>query len=67
MAPTALMSRAEPRLDDANAVPVITALATSGVSDGFAWNSRAATPETIAAAWEVPDPLKYESPMRAAG
>jgi hypothetical protein len=34
------------------------ALRTSGVIEGLAWIIRAATPETIAAACEVPDPLK---------
>jgi hypothetical protein len=47
-----------PRELDLSAVPISVAFATSGVSDGSAWNMRAATPETIAAAWEVPVPLK---------
>ena len=40
------------------AVAMSAAFATSGVSEGSAWNIRAATPEMIAVAWEVPDPLK---------
>jgi hypothetical protein len=43
---------------DLSAVPMSAAFATSGVSEGSAWNMRAATPETIAVAWEVPVPLK---------
>src|SRR5205807_6389220 len=42
-------------------------LAWSGVSEGLAWNIRAATPETTAVACDVPVPLKYESPTRADG
>jgi hypothetical protein len=47
-----------PRDVDLSAVPMSAALATSGVREGSAWNMRAATPETIAVAWEVPVPLK---------
>ena len=37
------------------------------MSFGSAWNRREATPETTAAAWEVPVPLKYALPTRAPG
>ena len=40
------------------AVPISSALAWFGVRLGRAWNIRAATPDTTAAACEVPVPLK---------
>ncbi len=39
------------------AVPLSVALATSGVIEGRAWYINAATPETMAAAWDVPVPF----------
>ena len=47
-----------PSDEDLPAVAISTVFTTSGVSEGSAWNMRAATPETIAVACEVPDPLK---------
>src|SRR3954469_12363813 len=49
------------------AVPVSSALISSGVAVGRCWISSAAAPETTAAACEVPLPRKSRSPMRAAG
>ena len=40
------------------AVPIRRALARFGVRLGFTWNISAATPDTTAAACEVPVPLK---------
>jgi hypothetical protein len=40
------------------AVPTRIPFAKLGVSAGLAWNIRAATPDTIAAACDVPVPLK---------
>jgi hypothetical protein len=61
---TALAASIRPEPDplpsdpDLLAVPMSTAFATSGVREGSAWNMRAATPDTIAVACDVPDPLK---------
>ena len=50
-----------------SAVRLSRALTWSGVRFGRCWRSRAAAPETNAAACEVPLPRKNRSPVRAAG
>jgi hypothetical protein len=60
-APAASTSPAPPcerYVDDLKVVPSSVAFATSGVIHGSAWYISAATPETIAAACDVPVPFK---------
>src|SRR6266511_1752139 len=49
------------------APPVSSAFTWSGVMVGRCWTTRAAAPDTTAAAWEVPVPLKNRSATRAVG
>jgi hypothetical protein len=41
-----------------NVLPIRIPFTVFGRREGFTWYRRAATPETIAPAWEVPVPLK---------